>query len=115
VFLIAIYSDMLDPLWIGNLSGKFDYVSIDKAHVIKIEATKGHLVVNWLDAKYIFLITATVLPNRVDDLSGYMKFVESRNDLWSAANLQALGASANVNPFQAQYNNTAVEQLPNPV
>jgi len=30
---------------------------------------------------HLSLITATVLPNRVDDLSGYIKFVESRNDL----------------------------------
>ena len=63
---------VMDDTWIYNIEGCFDVVIIDEAHVVKNPETASHIAVTWLKAQFILLATASVLPNSIQDFTGYI-------------------------------------------
>jgi hypothetical protein len=93
--------DVLDIDWEFGLSDLFELITIDEAHVIKNDTTASHCTVRWLNSPFILLVTASVLPNRIEDFAGYIPFLEPLEELWSSENLQKWGKvdGPNLNPF----------------
>ena len=68
--------DELDPRWPDRLDLIFGFVVLDEAHIIKQTSNKTSITIKWLKAKFHILITATPIPNGIDDWKGYMPFIE---------------------------------------
>ena len=74
-----------------DLSNKFEFTAIDEAHVIKNATTASHTMVRWLKSPFTILVTASVLPNRVNDFKGYMEFIQADPALWNEDQLHEWG------------------------
>lgn len=89
-----------DRQWERDLFQKFDIVWVDEAHVVKRADAYTSIVIQWLDANFTGLSTATPGINRIEDFKGLLKFVKLRNnDAWSAANLAQWGVTHDINPY----------------
>jgi hypothetical protein len=92
------YADSLfrvnDSKWAYNLEGLFDHLVVDEAHTLKNMDTSSHTTTTWMKARFIILATATVISNRIDDFTGYIKFIEPTKDLWTDENM----AKWNIDP-----------------
>jgi hypothetical protein len=53
---------------------------IDEAHVIKNKETAANVSYEWLCIPFTILATASILPNRKDDLAGFVKFMTKDHD-----------------------------------
>jgi len=89
-----------DPEWEYDLSGCFDIISIDEAHLIKNPDTSGHCTVAWLKGSFHVLATASVLPNSINDFDGFISFVDINRNLWTEENLRAWKVNSSVNPYE---------------
>jgi hypothetical protein len=89
-----------DRRWEGDLENAFEQIAIDEAHLIKKPDTAAHTTVAWLNASFHILVTASVLPNGVDDWLGFQKFIDINRNLWDPANLARLGVTTAVNPYE---------------
>ena len=88
--LKALY-DVLDPEWKHCLRGCFETGFIDEAHVVKNADSASHILVRWLLLMFLFLATATILPNHVSDFAGYVAFIEPSKNLWTKEQFSAWG------------------------
>lgn len=92
--------DVPDKVWERNLSGLFDLVMIDEAHVVKNAGSGINVSIQWLESPFTVMVTATVLPNDISDSEGYIHLIEGGRNLWNPLSLQTLGVSDDVNPFE---------------
>ncbi len=72
----------------------FGFVILDEAHVIKQISNKTSTTIKWLRANFHILITATPMPNGIDDWKGYMPFIEHQDadQWWSDASLNEMNS-----------------------
>ncbi|PQE30459.1 hypothetical protein CJF32_00009252 [Rutstroemia sp. NJR-2017a WRK4] len=96
-----------DPEWEHSLAGLFDFLTVDEAHILKNEDSQSHITVSWLNVRFLIMATATVLSNSVKDFTGYIKFVEVDDTLWSAENLKKWDFKPNENPYTLPDNHPA--------
>lgn len=98
----------VDPEWAHFLGGCFEVVEIDEAHGLKNEETASHNAVQWLEAPFIAMATtASVLPNRLEDFTGYPQFIGMPDSLWEPDSLRRLCVTKNISPFNLADNHPA--------
>lgn len=62
--------------WAGNLEGKFQTVIMDEAHEIKDERADVSATIRSLQTPFHIMLTATPIPNGIDDWKGYVEFIK---------------------------------------
>lgn len=85
----------------GMATWRFHIVGCDEGHLVKTLAAKGSLSLQWLGASKHFFISATPMPNGIDDFRGYMLFIEpwKADQWWSERNLTEWNFAADANPY----------------
>lgn len=94
--------DANDPKWPANLSGKFSLGIFDESHMLKTLATRISIAILWLDLNFHFFASATPIPNGIEDLAGYVKFIAPKDggeSLWTKESLKKMDIKRKADPF----------------
>ena len=93
--------DNLDPKWPDALDNMFGFVVLDEAHIIKHVSNKTSTCITWLSAAFHILITATPIPNGIEDWRGYMPFIQHKDadQWWAEDSLDEMEFEGDENPF----------------
>lgn len=91
----------LDPLWAGSLRGCFETVVNDECHMLKSGSTDVSTSVAWVEATDHIMISASPIPNGIQDWMGYMEFIEpfDAEHWWSRPSLQQMNFDEDEDPF----------------
>ena len=94
--------DDLDPRWPERLDHMFGFVVLDEAHIIKQTSNKTSIAIKWLKAQFHILVTATPIPNGIDDWRGYMPLIEHQDAdaWWTPGSLAVMGFAEDRNPYE---------------
>jgi SNF2 family DNA or RNA helicase len=108
--LPGLPAGVCDPTWPSNLSGKFQDVILDEAHLLRNPDSSQSIAVRWLKATFYLCMSATILFNSINDFKGYIDLIipgDSECD-WSKDSLDRLGVGPNVNPFSLESSHPGV-------
>jgi hypothetical protein len=82
-----------------NKTYNLEMAAVGEAHCLKNADTNAHATITWLEISFLILETASVLPNRLSDLAGYVKFLGASDELWEPWNLRNWGLTSLCNPY----------------
>lgn len=93
--------NVLSTKWEHSLAGRCENVICDEAQHLKDAHTGVSIAVQWLNAHFHILASATPIPNGISYWLGYMTFIEPSNagQMWSQESLDRLGLDELSNPF----------------
>lgn len=82
----------MDNDWPYNLNGLFELVVVDECQQLKTLDNASHITMSWLQTPFLLGASASLVPNRIEDIHGYSPFLVPNGDaLWETANLEKLG------------------------
>ena len=98
------------PEWLYNISD-FQDVIVDEAQVLKSFEAQGSLALRWLKVGMYVVVSATPMPNGIEDWAGYMSFIEhlDADQWWEEASLNAMGFAHVLNPYDVNSNHPAAK------
>jgi len=92
--------------WSFNLSGKFECVVLDKAHMIHNEDIASAQAIYWLNSQFYLCLTAISDYNEINDFEEFQSLILAKNNakLCESKSLHKLNVSKNVNFFNLENN-----------
>ncbi|CRG88522.1 putative ATP-dependent helicase C23E6,02 [Talaromyces islandicus] len=87
--------------WPGDLAGLFFDVILDEGHYIRNKDSAISIAVQWSEASFYLIMTATILFNSIYDFLGYVPLIlpEDSDSEWNDDNLKNLDVTPSCDPF----------------